>query len=187
MREMYLDLRSKSFGVQRAQRLVIEAYQPESDAPVHEYKYASLQNFENKGGAERLSELEATFREGAVKRSFSHKGSRVGSLIEVATTILDRFRREDAKDALREQAVLQGETEDLPKGTNTSSLLGLSREFRESLAAIQKEVDPLGLSDATVKSFYEQQMDMFGKLSERGKDMLNVRNMPWLNQPTSPQ
>ena len=173
MREMYLDLRAKNFVSSRAQTLVLEAYQAESDEPLHAYSHRSLSDYEKSAaGSERLTALEGDFREGAVKRSFSHKGSRVGSLVEVAIVLLERFRKEDEKG----------------DDARVGSLTALSREIREQLQAIQREVDPLGLSPATVQSFYAEQAAMFASLSSRGKEMLKIEKEPdWLKLPATPQ
>ena len=117
----------------------------------HQYTYQVCARFiKTDEGKKLVKEATAVIRDEVREKSYSHSGSRIDTLIEVAQKLLNTFR----------------ETE------KPVDLARLSSEFRSCLSDIRIEIDPYGIENAESRSHFENILLGVQGLPKKQADMI---------------
>lgn len=118
---------------------------------LHEYTYPTLASYtQSPQGREEYSTALEEVREEAKSKSYTHRGSRLDTLIEVGNKLLTAFR---ATKAVGEMTKLSG-------------------EIRDTMKEIRLEVDPLGLENDAIASHFDKILTGFSTLDKRHQKMI---------------
>lgn len=140
-------LRARNYKITDAARRMAENYED-----LHEYAYTTLASYaKSVQGQQEYERALRQVREEASKKSFTHRGSRLDTLIEVGNKLLGAFRT----------------------SVKVVELTKLAGEIRDTMREIRQEVDPLGLESEAVASHFDKIFVGFNKLDERQKRMLS--------------
>ena len=137
--------RARHYSVKKALEKVLEVTE------AYEYSYVNVAAYARSTQGQK--DLQASYdvvRERAKELSYSHSGSRLDTLIEVADKLLLLFR-----------------------GTvNVQHVTKLAGELRDVLKEIRLEVDPYGMEDGTVKSHFETILTGMAGLPANQRNMI---------------
>lgn len=101
---------------------------------VHQYTYQICTQFaKDKECKDLVREAYDIVREEVKDSSYSHSGSRIDTLIEVAQKLLNAFRA----------------------STKPTEMTKLSAELRSTLSDIRQEIDPYGIENQQTRSHFE--------------------------------
>jgi len=138
-------LRARHHSVKKALEKTLEATQG------YEYSYVNVAAYAR--SADGQKDLQAAYdvvRSEAKKLSYSHSGSRIDTLIEVADKMLQIFRH----------------------ATKVTEITKLAGEIRDVLKEIRTEIDPYGIESQTVKSHFETILTGMQTLPVAHRDMI---------------
>jgi len=150
----WTDDQRQDFNRSRAQQYSIKDAHAKLAAlheDLHVYPYVTVHKYtlSDQGKAE-LEEAYNELRTEVKTEAFSHRGSRVFALIEIANKLLERFRT----------------------GLENRDLVLLGREFREMMKAIREEVDPYGIADGVVISHFDKLLAGYADLPEADRKVI---------------
>ena len=152
-------LRARSHSIKGSLRMICDNY---PDA--HKYTYGSVHGYtKSPQGEKEYKEALHLVREQAKTKSFSQRGSRVDTLIEMAEKLLWHFRQSE----------------------KTAELTKLAAEIRSTMGEIRAEVDPYGLEDSATRSHFERLLGGFSKLDGKKQDLI-LEEVVWTPDSTTP-
>jgi hypothetical protein len=157
----WTDEQRHAFNRMRAKNYTIKeavAFLKENDEDLHEYAYTTLASYIGciQGKEEYKLALEEV-REEAKVMSFTHRGSRLDTLIEVANKLLHAFRTVTA----------------------VGDMTKLAGELRDTMKEIRQEVDPLGLESGAVASHFDKILTGFNTLDQTQRSMILGEPSEW--------
>ena len=138
-------LQAKSYSIRSAWKQMVE------QEDVHDYTYNTVAVYaRSKENKELVKQETEKIREEVREKTYSHSGSRIDSLIEVAEKLLTTFRTAD----------------------KVVDLTRLSGEFRATLQAIRQEIDPYGIESHETRSHFESILYGIQGLPRKHQDMI---------------
>ena len=144
-KEEFAEYIARQYSVRHAWMRVCEG------EDTHPYTYPAVARFaKSDEGKKLVKEATAVIRDEVREKSYSHSGSRIDALIEVAYKLLNMFR----------------ETE------KPVDLARLSNEFRNCLSDIRLEIDPYGIENAESRSHFENILLGVQGLPKKQADMI---------------
>ena len=137
-------LRARHYSVRKALATMVEG-------GANEYSYVNVAAYaRSPQGKKDLQAAYEVVRSEAKTLSYSHSGSRIETLVEIADKMLHTFRG-------------------VSKVTEMTKLAG---EIRDVLKEIRAEVDPYGIESQTVKSHFETILTGMQGLPPRHRNMI---------------
>jgi len=136
---------AKSFSTRAAWKKMVE------QEDVHEYSYVMTCKYVKSDDCkERVKKATEEIRSEVREKTYSHSGSRIDSLIEVAEKLLTVFRSAE----------------------KVVDLTRLSGEFRATLQGIRQEIDPYGIESHETRSHFENILFGIQGLQPVHRDMI---------------
>jgi hypothetical protein len=139
-------LRAQNYGIKGSYRQLKEL-----DEELFEYQYPTLASYtKSVQGVQEYDVALGEIRKEAEGKSYTHRGSRLDTLIEVGNKLLAAFRTTNA----------------------VTEMTKLSGEIRDTMKEIRLEVDPLGLESNAVASHFDKILTGFSSLDKRHQKMI---------------
>ena len=150
--------RARGYKINASYDYIVEKYEDaEEYRPQTMYTYCkSLQ------GLKEYEQALEQVREEAKEKMYSHRGSRLDALIEVAEKLMLHFRL----------------------STVSNEMVKLAGEIRSCLGEIRQEVDPYGLEHNQVQSHFEKLLGGFAGLGDKKQNMI-LEEAFWLKPSTT--